>query len=90
MPVGRRARSIAIGVIAGAVSAMGPAGQAAATQGQTPVGNVKRVVFVGNNWAGTADILVPSFSKLPGARMSAVPAQLLPTNTTRFTLPTGV
>jgi WD40 repeat protein len=65
MPVGRRARSIAIGVIAGAVSAMGPAGQAAATEGQTPVGNVKRVVFVGNNWAGTADILAPgSFEKL--------------------------
>ena len=65
MPVGRRARSIAIGVIAGAVSAMGPAGQAAATEGQTPVGDVKRVVFVGNNWAGTADILAPgSFEKL--------------------------
>ena len=65
MPVGRRARSIAIGVVAGAVSALGPAGQAAATEGQTPVGDVRRVVFVGNNWAGTADVLAPgTFDKL--------------------------
>ena len=65
MPVGRRARSIAIGVVAGAVSVLGPAGQAAATEGQTPVGDVRRVVFVGNNWAGTADILAPgTFDKL--------------------------
>ena len=65
MPVGRRARSIAIGVIAGAVSALGPGGQAAATEGQTPVGDVKRVVFVGNNWEGTADVLAPgTFEKL--------------------------
>jgi len=65
MPVGRRARSIAIGVIAGAVSALGPVGQAAATEGQTPVGDVRRVVFVGNNWEGTADVLAPgSFDKL--------------------------
>src|SRR5688500_2638198 len=65
MPVGRRARSIAIGVIAGAVSALGPGGQAAAAEGQTPVGDVRRVVFVGNNWAGTADVLAPgTFDKL--------------------------
>ena len=65
MPVGRRARSIAIGVVAGAVSVLGSGGSAAAAEGQTPVGDVRRVVFVGNNWAGTADVLAPgTFEKL--------------------------
>jgi DNA-binding beta-propeller fold protein YncE len=72
MPVGRRARSIAIGVVAGAVSALGPGGQAAATEGQTPVGDVRRVVFVGNNWEGTADVVQPRrFKRL--ARLNIIP-----------------
>ena len=72
MPVGRRARSIAIGVVAGAVSALGPGGQAAATEGQTPVGDVRRVVFVGNNWAGTADVLAPGTFRRLG-RINMIP-----------------
>ena len=59
MPAGRRARTLAIGVLAGAVSVLGGPGKADATEGQTPRGDVSRVVFVGNNWAGTADILDP-------------------------------
>ena len=40
-------------------------GPAAAVGGQTPVGDVRRAVFVGNNWDGTADILAPgSFRQL--------------------------
>jgi hypothetical protein len=52
--------------LAGAVA---PAG---ATEGQRPVGHVRRAVFVGNNWDGTATILAPkSFKEL--GRINIIP-----------------
>lgn len=48
----------------------GPA--VAAGDAQTPVGDVRRVVYVGNNWDGTADIVAPGrFKRL--ARINIVP-----------------
>ena len=48
--------------------------RAAATEGQTPVGDVKRVVFVGNNWEGTVDLLAPAtFERL--GRINMIPDQ---------------
>ncbi len=45
---------------------------AAATEGPRPLGDVRRAVFVGNNWDGTADVLAPgSFERL--GRIDVVP-----------------
>lgn len=38
---------------------VGAGSPAAAADGQTPVGDVRRAVFVGNNWDGTAHVLAP-------------------------------
>ena len=43
-----------------------------AGDGQTPSGDVRRMVYVGNNWAGTADLVAPgSFERK--ARLDIVP-----------------
>jgi WD40 repeat protein len=45
---------------------------AAASGGQQPVGDVRRAVFVGNNWDGTATVLAPgSFEQL--GRVDVIP-----------------
>ena len=51
------------------VPATAPAG---AAEGQAPVGDVRRVVFVGNNWDGTADVLAPGTFRRLG-RIDVVP-----------------
>ncbi|RYP87217.1 serine/threonine protein kinase [Nocardioides guangzhouensis] len=68
------AATIAAVTVTGAtvVSPAPPVPSAAAAEGQTPAGDVRRVVYVGNNWAGTADLLAPgSFERL--ARVDVVP-----------------
>ncbi|GAA2139792.1 YncE family protein [Nocardioides koreensis] len=57
-----------VGVLLG-TAGMRPAG---ATESPAPLGDVRRVVFVGNNWDGTADVLAPgSFERL--GRIDVVP-----------------
>jgi hypothetical protein len=51
-----------------------PAGAAGATEGQTPVGDVRNAVFVGNNWEGTVDVLAPGSLKRLG-RINMIPDQ---------------
>jgi len=59
-------------LLATLVPALVAASPAPATEGQTPVGDVRRVVFVGNNWAGTADVIDPAtFGRL--ARIDVIP-----------------
>ena len=73
MSVRQLARAAVTAIAALAVSATGavPAG---ATEEQTPVGDVKRVVFVGNNWEGTVDLLAPKKFKRLG-RINMIPDQ---------------
>ncbi|MBB6627694.1 serine/threonine protein kinase [Nocardioides sp. KIGAM211] len=47
-------------------------GPATAVEGQTPDGDVRRAVFVGNNWDGTADVLAPGTFKRLG-RINVIP-----------------
>jgi hypothetical protein len=70
---GRAPRTIAVAVLAAVLALTGfsPAG---ATEGQTPAGDVRRVVFVGNNWEGTVDLLTPGRFKRLG-RINMIPDQ---------------
>jgi len=66
-----RAVVTAVAVLAVSATGLGPAG---AAEDQTPVGDVKNVVFVGNNWEGTVDLLAPStFQRL--GRINMIPDQ---------------
>ncbi|MBD8871193.1 YncE family protein [Nocardioides donggukensis] len=57
-------------LVAGTLLPAAPA--SAAGDDQQPVGDVRPVVYVGNNWAGTADLIAPgSFRRL--ARVDIVP-----------------
>ena len=59
--------AVTVGVLLDTAAA--PAG---ATESPAPLGDVRRVVFVGNNWDGTADVLAPgSFERL--GRIDVVP-----------------
>ena len=73
MSVRKLARAVVTAAAALAVSTtwVVPAG---ATEDQTPVGDVKRVVFVGNNWEGTVDLLAPATLRRLG-RINMVPDQ---------------
>ena len=65
------ARAATLGAL-GALVALSGLAPAAATEGQTPVGDVRRVVFVGNNWDGTATVLDPdTFEQL--GRINIIP-----------------
>ncbi|GAA1477720.1 YncE family protein [Nocardioides aestuarii] len=56
----------------GVLLAVLPGGPAVASDGQQPVGDVRRAVFVGNNWDGTATVLAPgSFEEL--GRLNIIP-----------------
>ena len=73
MSVSAHARALAVGALAVLLTAtvVAPAG---ATEDQTPLGDVKRVVFVGNNWEGTVDLLEPrTFDRL--GRINMIPDQ---------------
>jgi hypothetical protein len=63
--------------LAGGVAAVlvaNTAGPAAAGEEQTPVGDVRHAVFVGNNWEGTVDVLAPgTFERL--GRINMIPDQ---------------
>jgi DNA-binding beta-propeller fold protein YncE len=62
-----------VGGVAAAVAASS-AGAAVAADEQTPVGDVRHAVFVGNNWEGTVDVLAPgSFARL--GRINMIPDQ---------------
>ncbi len=73
MSVRQITRAVVTAAAVLAVSATG-LGPAAATEGQTPVGDVKRVVFVGNNWEGTVDLLAPGTLERVG-RINMIPDQ---------------
>ncbi len=81
---GRRTLVAAVGLLVGAASLVDPA---VAADDDTS-DDVRRAVFVGNNWAGTADILAPeSFERL--GRINVVPDKLermqeIATNPYRF------
>ena len=47
------------GLVTGLATLLVGASPAAAADEQTPVGDVRRAVFVGNNWDGTAHVLAP-------------------------------
>ena len=66
-----RALVTAAVVLAVSVTGLGPA---AASEDQTPVGDVRRVVFVGNNWEGTVDLLAPGTFRRLG-RINMIPDQ---------------
>ena len=57
---------------AAAVLALLGSGQAAASDGQRPEGDVRRTVFVGNNWDGTATVLAPGKFRQLG-RINIIP-----------------
>lgn len=52
--------------------ALAGAGFVPAAGAQAPAGDVRRVVFVGNNWAGTVDVLAPGSLRRLG-RLDVVP-----------------
>lgn len=71
----RTLRTMAVAVVGAGVAVavactgLAPAG---ATEDQTPVGDVERVVFVGNNWDGTATVLDPATFEQLG-RINIIP-----------------
>lgn len=70
---GRLAASLVAGLVAGGTVLAGTVAPAAATgDRQQPVGDVRKVVLVGNNWDGTADILTPRTLRRLG-RIDVVP-----------------
>ena len=73
MPASAHARVLSVVLLALVLSVLGivPAG---ATEGQTPRGDAKRVVFVGNNWEGTVDLLEPGTLRRLG-RINMIPDQ---------------
>ena len=58
--VGTRMSRVVAGLVGAglAIGGLGPVASAAAAEDRPPDG-VRRVVFVGNNWGGTADVLSP-------------------------------
>ena len=61
-----------LAVVAGVLLVALGAPPAGATESPAPLGDVRRAVFVGNNWDGTADVLAPgSFERL--GRIDVVP-----------------
>jgi DNA-binding beta-propeller fold protein YncE len=61
-------------LVAALVATVPGAAPADVVEGKTPDGPPKRVVFVGNNWEGTVDLLVPgTFERL--GRINMVPDQ---------------
>lgn len=74
MTVRLLARALVAAGAALAVAAGAPTTTAAATEGQTPVGDVRHAVFVGNNWEGTVDIIAPGTFKRLG-RINMIPDQ---------------
>lgn len=71
--MGRRWMRSTVGLVAGLVALAGLAAPAEATgDQQQPVGDVRRVVLVGNNWDGTADILAVRTLRRLG-RINVVP-----------------
>lgn len=66
-----RAAVTAVAALAVAATWVVPAG---ATEDQTPVGDVESVVFVGNNWEGTVDLLAPGSLERLG-RINMIPDQ---------------
>ena len=69
--VGRALVAAGVGLVGAASLVAGPAEGA---EGQQPDGDVRRVVLVGNNWDGTADILAPGTLRRLG-RIDMVPDQ---------------
>jgi hypothetical protein len=66
---------VALVVIVGAlVGVVGVAPANAVTEDQQPDGDVRRVVLVGNNWDGTADVLAPRTLRRLG-RINMIPDQ---------------
>ena len=66
-----RALPLLLAVLLAAVALLA-ATPAVASDGQQPVGDVRRAVFVGNNWDGTATVLAPgSFEQL--GRLDIIP-----------------
>ena len=53
--------------VTGPTALAGSAPPVSAGDGQTPSGDVRRMVYVGNNWAGTADLLAPGRLRAQGA-----------------------
>jgi WD40 repeat protein len=69
-----KARTVVIAVVSALVAPLAVlgGGPAAATGEQQPEGDVRRAVFVGNNWDGTATVLAPrSFEQL--GRLNIIP-----------------
>ena len=72
----RRALVAALGSVLGSALALTSLGSspASASEGQSPVGDVRHAVFVGNNWEGTVDVLDPeTFERL--GRINMIPDQ---------------
>ncbi|MFC6285544.1 YncE family protein [Nocardioides sp. GCM10027113] len=65
---------LAAGLLAGALGLAGHGPAAASGTDQTPVGDVRNAVFVGNNWEGTVDVLAPGSLKRLG-RINMIPDQ---------------
>jgi DNA-binding beta-propeller fold protein YncE len=72
MPTIRRALAAIAAVAVSGLTAGPASASASAGEGQTPDGDVRRMVYVGNNWAGTADLVTPgTFRRV--ARIDIVP-----------------
>ena len=70
-PLRRLLATVAVAAVGAVVATSAPA---MAADGQTPVGDVRGAVFVGNNWEGTVDVLKPgSFERL--GRINMIPDQ---------------
>ncbi|NYG54414.1 YncE family protein [Nocardioides perillae] len=67
-----RVRAAVAAALGSLVAALAPAPAAHSSEGQVPVGDVRRMVFVGNNWDGTVDVLRPGTLERV-ARLDAVP-----------------
>ena len=73
MPVRARVRALVVAAL-GLGLAVLPAPPSGATEGQKPQGDARRVVFVGNNWEGTVDLLTPGKFRRLG-RINMIPDQ---------------
>jgi len=67
-----RPRTVLAAVVTAAVTALAGFAPAGATEQQQPVGDVRRAVFVGNNWDGTATVLAPGTFRQLG-RINIIP-----------------
>ena len=69
---GHRSTTGALAALLAGLLSLALCAPAAAAVGQQPVGDVRRAVFVGNNWDGTATVLAPgSFEEL--GRLNIIP-----------------